>query len=281
MSRPTGSVVLAQAVRQLNDAGVPDAPRDARRILAHVCGVEAGRLTLILPDPVTEDQEARFAALILRRAAREPVSHLIGRRAFYGRDFKVNRHVLDPRPETEILIEVALQEPFHGVIDLGTGSGCILLTLLAEMPDAQGVGTDISKDACLVAEDNADALGLSERAVILNTSWLNGIEGQIDLIVSNPPYISADEMDGLSPEVLDYEPHLALTDNADGLTCYREIARTAPQHLAPGGRLIVEIGPSQGAEVAGLFRAAGLTGVRIVSDLDGRDRVVIGCQTAD
>ncbi|WP_438986437.1 N5-glutamine methyltransferase family protein, partial [Marivivens donghaensis] len=123
MSQPTGSVLLAQGVRQLNDAGVPDAPRDARRLLAHAVGIEAGRLTLILPEPVTQEAEAGFAALLQRRAGREPVSHLLGYREFYGRRFKVTRNVLDPRPETEILIEVALQDAFASVIDLGTGSG--------------------------------------------------------------------------------------------------------------------------------------------------------------
>ena len=276
MTRPSGSELLAHGVRQLTEAGVPDAARDARRILAEVCGVDAGRLTLILPEPATQEAEARFAALIQRRAAREPVSHLIGRRNFYGRDFKVNRHVLDPRPETECLIEAALQEPFESVIDLGTGSGCILLTLLAEMPQAQGVGTDLSPDAAVVAEQNIDALGLTDRAAVVVTDWLDGIEGQVDLIVSNPPYIALDEMDALSPEVHDYEPHMALTDGGDGLDCYRAIAAAAPRHLEHGGRLIVEIGPTQAAAVSALFVTAGLTGVHVVQDLDGRDRVVAG-----
>jgi release factor glutamine methyltransferase len=276
MSQPTGSVLLAKGVRQLTDAGVPDAPRDARRLLAHAVGVEAGRLTLILPEPVTQEAEARFAALLQRRAGREPVSHLLGYREFYGRRFKVTRNVLDPRPETEILIEVALQDAFASVIDLGTGSGCILLTLLAEMPEARGVGTDLSEDACRVAEDNMHALDLAERAAILRTSWADGIEGQVDLVVSNPPYIGLDEMDGLSPEVHDHEPHMALTDGGDGLSAYREISQQAAGLLRVGGRLIVEIGPTQAIAVAQMFADNGFEKVRVIQDLDGRDRVVSG-----
>lgn len=276
MSQPTGSVLLAKGVRQLNDAGVPDAPHDARRLLAHAVGIEAGRLTLILPEPVTQEAEARFAALLQRRAGREPVSHLLGYREFYGRRFKVTRNVLDPRPETEILIEVALQDAFASVIDLGTGSGCILLTLLAEMPEARGVGTDLSEDACRVAEDNMHALDLGERAAILRTSWADGIEGQVDLVVSNPPYIGLDEMDGLSPEVHDHEPHMALTDGGDGLSAYREISQQAANLLRVGGRLIVEIGPTQAVAVAQMFADNGFEKVRVIQDLDGRDRVVSG-----
>ena len=276
MSQPTGSVLLAKGVRQLTDAGVPDAPRDARRLLAHAVGIEAGRLTLILPEPITQEAEARFAALLQRRAGREPVSHLLGYREFYGRRFKVTRNVLDPRPETEILIEVALQDAFASVIDLGTGSGCILLTLLAEMPEARGVGTDLSEDACRVAEDNMHALDLGERAAILRTSWADGIEGQVDLVVSNPPYIGLDEMDGLSPEVHDHEPHMALTDGGDGLSAYREISQQAAGLLRVGGRLIVEIGPTQAVAVAQMFADNGFEKVRVIQDLDGRDRVVSG-----
>ncbi len=276
MNQPTGSVLLAKGVRQLNDAGVPDAPRAARRLLAHAVGVEAGRLPLILPEPVTQEAEARFAALLQRRAGREPVSHLLGYREFYGRRFKVTRNVLDPRPETEILIEVALQDAFASVIDLGTGSGCILLTLLAEMPEARGVGTDLSEDACRVAEDNMHALDLGERAAILRTSWADGIEGQVDLVVSNPPYIGLEEMDGLSPEVHDHEPHMALTDGGDGLSAYREISQQAAGLLRVGGRLIVEIGPTQAIAVAQMFADNGFEKVRVIQDLDGRDRVVSG-----
>ncbi|MCO8145402.1 peptide chain release factor N(5)-glutamine methyltransferase [Rhodovulum tesquicola] len=268
----TAQQALAAAVRALTEVGIPDAPRDARRLLAHALGIAPGRLTLVLPDPLPPESAARFEAAIARRVAREPVSHITGTRAFYGRDFRVCPDVLDPRPETETLIAAALAAPFGRVLDLGTGSGCILLTLLAERPDSKGIGADISEPALAVARDNARALGI-ERAAFLQADWFRGISGRFDLIVSNPPYIAASEMPGLAPE-LAHEPRTALTDEGDGLSAYRAIARGAVAHLDPGGRLIVEIGPTQGAAVCALLRAAGLEIVAIHADLDGRDRAV-------
>lgn len=275
----TGSVLLAGAARTLSDAGIPDAARDARRLLAHVLGVAPGRLTLVLPDPVEAGPASRYETLIARRAAREPVSHLTGRREFYGRAFHVTSDVLDPRPETETLVAEALSAPFARVLDLGTGTGCILLTLLAERTAATGIGTDLSEAALAVATRNRDALGLEGRATLGQGSWFEALpvgSGPFDLIVSNPPYIALDEMAGLSPEVRDHEPHMALTDGGDGLAAYRAITRDAPAHLAPGGRLMVEIGPTQGPAVAALMTGAGLADVRVLQDLDGRDRVVAG-----
>ena len=268
----TGQQALAAAIPRLAAAGVPDAPRDARRLLAHALGIAPGRLTLVLPDPLPPEAAARFAASVARRAAREPVSHITGIRAFYGRDFRVCPDVLDPRPETETLIAAALAAPFGRVLDLGTGSGCILLTLLAERPDSKGIGADISEPALAVARDNARALGI-ERAAFLQADWFRGISGRFDLIVSNPPYIAASEMPGLAPE-LAHEPRGALTDAGDGLSAYRAIAAGAAAHLAPGGRLIVEIGPTQGQAVRALLSAAGLEILALHPDLDGRDRAV-------
>lgn len=274
-----GSVICARATARLNAVGVPDAGRDARRLLAHVLKVQPGRLTLFLPEDVAADLEANYNALIERRCARVPVSHLTGRRLFYGRDFLVTPEVLDPRPETETLIEAALALPFERVLDLGTGSGCILLTLLAEREQAQGVGIDLSSAALTVAQRNRNALGLETRAALEAGSWFEPLGGQqerFDLIVSNPPYIALDEMPDLSPEVREYEPRLALTDEADGLTAYRMIATGAAAHLTDGGRLMVEIGPTQGAAVAGMMVSSGFSKVTVIPDLDGRDRVVWG-----
>ncbi len=273
MIRPSGSMLLARGVRQLTEAGVPDAPRDARRLLAHATGVEAGRLTLVLPEPVSVEAEAEFAALLQRRCAREPVSHLVGKRMFYGRQFEVNRFVLDPRPETEILVEAALQRSFARVLDLGTGSGCILLTLLAEVPEAVGVGADLSAEALIVAKRNAAALGLSERAQYVQSNWSEAVEGSFDLIVSNPPYIALSEMPDLAPEVREYEPEMALTDGADGLEAYRAIAEGL-HRLRAGGDAFFEIGPTQGMAVKAIFHPKGFERVEIIQDLDGRDRVV-------
>jgi release factor glutamine methyltransferase len=271
----TGAVALVAATRRLAEAGVPDPGRDARRLFSHSLGVEPGRLTLVLPEPVDGEKLAVFEALIERRCAREPVSHLTGSRAFYGRRFKVTRDVLDPRPETETLIEAALSEPFGHVLDLGTGSGCILLTLLAEMPDARGIGVDVSEAACAVARENAEALGLADRVHISVSDWVSRVEGMFDLVVSNPPYIARAEMADLAPEVRDWEPTGALTDGADGLSCYRAILAGVTEVLAPGGRLVMELGVGQAEAVGSLAVARGFAPIALIPDLDGRDRVIV------
>jgi release factor glutamine methyltransferase len=272
---PTGRALLAVAVQRLQAAGVPEPAGDARRLLAHALGVAQGRLTLVLPDPVSSDVAAVLDALVARRAARVPVAQLTETRAFWGRAFRVTADVLDPRPETEMLVAQALARPFARVLDLGTGSGCILVTLLAERTGAQGVGLDMSAAALEVATGNARTHGVETRATFLRSDWCAAAEGLFDLIVSNPPYIALSEMADLSPEVRDHEPHLALTDGGDGLGAYRVILKQAPLHLAPGGRMLFEIGAGQGAAVVALARAAGFTAPRILPDLDGRDRVVV------
>jgi release factor glutamine methyltransferase len=272
----TGSQALLAATGILNDAEVPDAARDARRLFAFASGVEAWRLSLTLPEPVPPEMQARFDALIKRRAAREPVSHLIGTREFYGRVFEVSPDVLDPRPETETLIETALRTNFSRVLDLGTGSGCIVITLLAEMPHAVGVGGDLSVPALQVAARNAKRHDVGDRVSFVQSDWMQAISQPFDLIVSNPPYIAAVEMDDLSPEVRKWEPRMALTDEADGLSAYCEIITNALPGLMPGGTLMVEIGPTQGAAVSQLMRGVDLRNVSVVPDLDGRDRVVYG-----
>ena len=269
----TGNEALRAALPRLVAAGVPDAPRDARALLAHAAGIAPDRLTLHLADPLAPDALARFDAAVTRRANREPVSHITGQRLFWGRTFRVTPDTLDPRPETELLVQTALSAPFQTVLDLGTGTGCILLSLLADRTGATGTGTDIHAPTLAVARQNANALGLSPRARFLVSDWFAKVRDRFDLIVSNPPYIAATEMAALSPEVL-HEPRRALTPGGDGLAPYRIIAGAASSHLAPNGRLLVEIGPTQGPAVAALFAAAGLADIRILQDLDGRDRVV-------
>lgn len=265
---------LAAAVPRLRAAGVEDAPRDARLLLAHAMGIPPDRLTLHIGDLMTGPQVNSFDAAIAARAARKPLSQITGRRLFWGLPFRVTSDTLDPRPETEILVAEALAEPFAKVLDLGTGTGCILLALLSERPEATGLGLDISAPALAVARENAMTLGLSDRAFFAQSNWLGGLRGEFDLIVSNPPYISVDEMSGLSPEVRKHEPHMALTDFGDGLSAYRVIASTVPFCLGPNGRLLLEIGPTQGQVVASLLQAEGFHDIRILPDLDGRDRVV-------
>ena len=276
MTTVTGATALRAGIQRLAEAGVPDPARDARLLLAHAWGVAPDRLTLSLPDPLPDDAALRFDAALARRAARVPVSQIIGYRAFWGRDFIVTPDVLDPRPETETLIALALGCPFARLLDLGTGSGAIAVTLLAERPQARGVATDLSPAALTVAARNAAALGVGDRLALHHADWFDGITGTFDLIVSNPPYIDAAEVESLSPEVRVHEPRMALTPGPDGLAPYRVLAAQAPAHLAPGGRLIVEIGPTQGAAVAGFLRDAGFSAVSVHTDLDGRDRCVQG-----
>ncbi|MCB1342633.1 MAG: peptide chain release factor N(5)-glutamine methyltransferase [Pseudooceanicola sp.] len=267
---------LAAAAARLRAAGVEDPARDARLLLAHAASIDPSRVTMIAPEPVEPDVADRFERLVSLRAVRVPVSHLIGERQFYGRKFKVSRDVLDPRPETETLIETALSAPFARVLDLGTGSGCILVTLLAENPQATGLGVDLSPAACTQAAANAAALGVADRAAFAVSDWFAGVEGRFDLIVANPPYIALAEMPGLSDEVRRHEPEQALTDGGDGLGAYRAIVPGLLAHLQPGGRVLFEIGPTQGQAVAALLQSAGLTGIAIHPDLDRRDRVVGG-----
>ena len=182
--------------------------------------------------------------------------------------------MLDPRPETEILVAAALELEWDRVLDLGTGSGAILISLLAARATSTGLGTDLSEAALAVARENAAFLG--PRADFIESDWFSAVVGRFDLVVSNPPYIARDEIAGLAPEVRDWEPRLALTDDGDGLGAYRVICADAPAHLVPGGHLMVEIGPQQGQAVMALMRDAGLVETRILPDLDGRDRVICG-----
>ncbi len=271
----TGAKALARAVRIMTDAGVDGAPRDARLLLGHALGIGADRLTLILHETVPMDALARFDMLVSQRASRLPVAYLIGRRQFFGRDFIVTPAVLDPRGDTETLIAVALARPFAGLLDLGTGSGAIACTLLAERDGTTCVATDLSPAALDVAQRNAAALGLAGRIAFVESDWFSQVTGRFDLIVSNPPYIAAADMPGLSPEVLN-EPRAALTDDADGLTGYRAIVAGAGAHLTSGGRLLVEIGAEQGTEVSAMFAAVGFVQVAVTKDIDGRDRCVSG-----
>lgn len=272
MSRSVGEG-LTDLRGRLAAAGIEGAAREARRIMAAALGVAPDRVSLMQTEPLPAAAEDRLSGMAARRCAREPLSHILGLRAFYRHEFRVTRHVLDPRPETETLVEAGLGAPFSRVLDLGTGTGCILLSLLAARPDARGVGTDISQEALAVARENAQTLGVAARCDLRHSDWFSAVDGQFDLIVSNPPYIAAWEMDTLDPE-LRFEPRDALTDEGDGLTAYRAIAGGAMDHLQPGGRLVLEIGWRQGPDVSAILRAAGFDTLRILSDLDGRDRVV-------
>jgi release factor glutamine methyltransferase len=266
---------LARATAALAAAGVPEAARDARRLMAAALGVGPDRVTLAAAEPLAPAPASAFGRMVAERAAFRPVAQIVGRRAFWGREFVVSGAVLDPRPETETLVAAALAGPAPAtVLDLGTGSGAILVTLLAEWPSARGLGTDIDEEALAVAAANAARLGVAERARFLAADWTDGVEGRFALVVSNPPYVAAAELAALARDVRDWEPRHALTPGPTGLEAYGRIAAGLPRLLAPGGRALLEIGASQGAAVAAIMRSAGFGRVTVHRDLDRRDRVV-------
>ncbi len=269
----SAALTLRAGIATLREAGIEDAPRDARLLMAKAMGVPADRLTLHLQDDLAPAAVTSFTDLVKTRASRQPMAQILGERLFWGRSFEVTRDTLDPRPETEVLVSEALSQPFSTLLDLGTGSGCILISCLLGMPLATGLGTDISEAALRVAARNAARHDLT-RARFQVSDWLRAVPDRYDLIVSNPPYIAEAEMSGLSPEVRDWEPKRALTPGGDGLAAYRAIASGAPARLVSGGRLLLEIGPTQGAAVMALLARQGLENLRILPDLDGRDRVV-------
>ena len=254
---------------------VDDPAADARHLVAFAAGVPRGRLTMLGPDEVPEGTAARLNAALSARLSGASVAHVTGRATFWGRDFAVTRDTLAPRPETETLIAAALAAPFGTLADLGTGTGCIGLTLLAERPAARGLLTDASEAALAVARRNAAALGVADRAGTRAADWWAGVYGRFDLVVSNPPYVAEEEMAALAPEVR-AEPRMALTPGGDGLGAYRAIAAGLAAHLAPGGRILLEIGPTQAAAVRALLRGAGLARTGVHADMDGRDRIVEG-----
>ncbi|MEJ0060995.1 MAG: peptide chain release factor N(5)-glutamine methyltransferase [Terricaulis sp.] len=265
---------------RLRAAGVESPVFDARLLVEAGAGVT--RLDIVT-DPqrvLSAEQLAGIEALTLRREAREPISHIVGRKAFWTIDLAVTPDVLTPRPETETLVEVALElSDFAApsrVLDLGVGTGAILFAVLGARPLAQGVAVDVSAKALEVAKANAAELGLSERIAFINTDWGDGLEGGFDLVVSNPPYIRTSEIDLLEPEVARYEPRLALDGGDDGLDAYRRIIHVLPHLLKPDGAFAFEVGEGQAEAVWALADQAGLTPLGVRKDLAGKSRVVWG-----
>lgn len=266
---------------RLKTAGVDGPVIDARLLLEAAC--DASRIDII-NDPhrvVTPEQEQRLDQLIRRREQREPVSHILGRKGFWKIMVQVNPHVLTPRPETEVIVDLALRAFDEGrvfsMLDLGVGSGAILLAILAERPGAKGLGVDISEEALAVARENAANLGLEGRAALLRSDWTAGLaDEQFDLVVSNPPYIATEVIETLDPEVRVHEPRLALDGGPDGLDAYRVLAPEILRVLKPGGVFAVEIGYDQKEPVEALFREAGALNVVTIKDLSDRHRVVTG-----
>jgi len=276
---PTLVSAWKAAQGQLKAARIDSPAIDARLLLEASSG--ASRLDILTDPhrPLTLDQQATLAGYLERRLKREPVSRILGRKGFWKIMLNVTPDVLSPRPDTETILDVAMLafEPAQAlsVIDLGTGSGAILLAVLSERPGAHGVGTDISSEALAVARENAANLGLDGRATFLRTEWAAGFgDASFDLVVSNPPYIPSGDIPGLDPEVRDHDPVLALDGGPDGLQAYRDLAPEIARILKPGGIFAVEIGWDQGPPVKALFESAGLTDVKVIKDLGDRHRVV-------
>lgn len=270
-----------RARRELEAAGIAGPVIDARLLVE--AAADATRVDIV-SDPyraLTPEQEAKLEEYLTRRARREPVSHILGRKGFWKIMLNVTPDVLTPRPDTETVVEYALRDfPEHApwaVLDLGVGSGAILLSILAERPAARGLGVDVSEEALAVARENAANLGLAGRTALLRGDWTFGLgDATFDLVVSNPPYIASHVMAELEPEVRDHEPRLALEGGADGLDAYRVLAPEILRVLKPGGRFAVEIGYDQKDAVEALFRDAGAFNVATIRDLGDRDRVVTG-----
>ncbi len=271
---------LASAAPVLAAAGVEDARRDARLLLQAAAAMTAEALFAHPERALTPAQVRRFACLIERRRAREPVSRILARREFWGLDLAIAPATLDPRPDSEALIHAALDAipdraaPLR-LLDLGTGSGCLLLALLSELPAAFGVGCDASEAAVRVARASSAALGLSPRAAFTVGDWANAVDGVFDVILANPPYIPAATIARLAPEVRDFDPRLALDGGPDGLAAHRAIAPQLGPRLAPGGHVVIEVGDDQADEVAALLAAHGLLVAGRSRDLAGRERCII------
>ncbi|MGZ6039813.1 MAG: peptide chain release factor N(5)-glutamine methyltransferase [Phenylobacterium sp.] len=269
------------AKKRLESAGLAGPVIDARLLVE--AAADATRADIV-GDPyraLTAAQEATLEDYLTRREHREPVSHILGRKGFWKIMLNVTPDVLTPRPDTETVVEWVLRDfPEHAawsVLDLGVGSGAIILSILAERPVAKGLGVDVSEEALAVARDNASHLGLANRLALLRGDWTTGLGGDtFDLVVSNPPYIASHVIETLEPEVRDHEPRLALEGGDDGLMHYRVLAPEILRVLKPGGRFAVEIGYDQKDAVEALFREAGALGVQTLKDLGDRDRVVAG-----
>lgn len=268
----------------LQEAGIDEAALDARLLLEYVCGTDRNTLLAHGEREVPEEEYGRYRELIGKRASRIPLQHLTGEQDFMGLTFLVNKDVLVPRQDTEVLVEEVMQNLHDGmrILDLCTGSGCILLSLLHYSNDCTGVGVDLSAEALAVARENYERLRIERpemEALFLEGDLFAALStegGRFDIIVSNPPYIETDVMSTLMPEVREYEPRIALDGGADGLIFYRRIAQEAGRHLNGGGMLFFEIGCGQADAVREIMEEAGFREIQVVKDFAGLDRVVYG-----
>ena len=276
----TVAELLRQVAQLLRTADIETAAGDARLLMAQATGLSHSQLVTDPDRKITSDAARSLAELVERRRAREPMSHLTGRRGFWSLEFAVGPAVLDPRPDTETLVEAALnlfpdRQAALSVLDLGTGSGCLLLSFLTEREGAWGVGVDFSPEALAVAIRNAVDSGLGDRARFLCGDWGQAIEGRFDLILCNPPYIESGAIEGLAPEVANFEPRLALDGGVGGYDSYWAVAPEIARLLARGGAAVVEAGAGQMPEIARIFGASGLAFQEARNDLGGVARAGI------
>jgi len=268
---------LDMAAARLKAVGIPSPRQEGRLLLADALSVSPEKLVMNPGLSLQEKEYADFEAALEKREKRMPMAQVLGRREFWSRSFKVTRDTLDPRPDSETLISTVLaafpdQDAPLRLLDLGTGTGCLLLTLLSEYPKASGLGIDLSDAACRVAAENATSLGLASRAIFAVGDWGRGLDGAYDVIVSNPPYIPEAEIETLAAEVAEFEPRLALSGGVDGLACYRDLMPDIARLLAPGGGAFLEIGQGQAGDVSAIASSYGLSVTARHSDLGGVER---------
>ena len=259
---------------ELEAAGIAEADTDAELLLMHVCGTKRGGRFSHPERELTEDEESRYLAMLSKRSSRIPLQHLTGIQSFMGMEFEVNGNVLIPRQDTEILVEEVMKDGVVGasILDLCTGSGCIILSLLKYVNESDGTGTDISEAALETAVANASRNGIS--AHFIKSDLFEAVSGKYDVITSNPPYIRSCDIEGLMPEVRDHDPLLALDGGEDGLVFYRRIINEAVDYLKPAGRIYLETGFDQGEQVKEMFMDRGFKDAEIIKDYSGLPRVV-------
>ena len=266
--------LLIASQAKLRECGISDPIRDARLLLADCLELRTQNLNLLNDSYISEIKISKFWRMVKERCKRKPVSKILGYRSFWGREFEINENVLDPRGDTETLIELILDCKFENMLELGTGSGAIAITVLAERPEVTCVATDISEYALKTASTNSKRHGVERRLKLLHSNWFEKISGSFDVIVSNPPYISSEEYAQLSAEVVKYDPKISLTLGGDGLEAYREILSRALEKLSKNGHIFLEIGYNQANAVKHLFREAGFQQIKVHKDLGSRDRVI-------
>ena len=266
--------VLADTAIKLSESGIEGAARDARILTANALGTPISELSLKINEQVPEKIIADLEKLILRRINKEPISKILGKRDFWGRSFSINKKVLDPRADTETLIEFVIEKPVKSVLELGTGSGAIAVTLACEWKHVHLTAVDISEDAISMAKINAEKFNVQNKIHFLKSDWFETVRGSFDLIISNPPYIGLVEQDEIAAEVKKYDPEIALFAGRDGLEAYKRIIPNLAKFLNPDGLVVLETGASQSNQVKNMMNAVGFIDAKIVKDLSGKDRLV-------